>query len=256
MKITSWNVNGLRAMLRKDSWDWVKSEAPDMLCLQEIKARPDQLTKAQHQVFADAGYEVVWNPAERPGYSGVATFSTQTPGGVELGMKKARFDIEGRVIQTVHDDFRLFNIYFPNGQRSQERLDYKLDFYDHLLKLCKRMHKNGEQIIICGDVNTAHAEIDLRNPKENQKTSGFLPEERAWIDKYLANGFVDVFRFLYPEKEQYTWWTYRYGARKRNIGWRIDYFLVSEALMPRVQDLIIHDDVLGSDHCPLTLVLA
>jgi exodeoxyribonuclease-3 len=170
-----------------------------------------------------------------------------------LGLGESRFNVEGRVIRTRHPDFLLYNIYFPNGQRGQERVDFKLDFYARLLEICDDLHARGEAVVITGDFNTAHREIDLKNPKENATTSGFLPEERAWIDKYLEHGFVDAYRRLYPERVQYTWWTYRFGARQRGIGWRLDYFLVSETLMSRVRDVIVHDDVLGSDHCPVTL---
>ncbi len=253
MRITTWNVNGLRALLRKNAWEWIKTENPDAICLQEIKARPDQLTAAQRANF-DSHHQT-WNPAERPGYSGVATFTRAQPLAAKLGMDAPLFDVEGRVVQTRFPDFILFNIYFPNGQRGHERLQYKLNFYAHLLSLCDQLHAAGEKIILCGDFNTAHQEIDLRNPKQNAKTSGFMPEERAWIDKYLAHGFVDAYRSLYPERVQYTWWTYRYSARQRNIGWRLDYFLVSEGLMGNVSDVIVHDNVLGSDHCPVELVL-
>ena len=252
MKIVTWNVNGLRAALRKDALSAVLSWTPDLLCLQEIKARPDQLTDEQREI---PGYQTIWNPAERPGYSGVATLARKEPLEVELGMNAPQFDIEGRVIRTRHPNFLLYNIYFPNGQRGRDRVDYKLDFYAYLLEACDALHAAGENIIITGDFNTAHMPIDLKNPKENEKTSGFLPEEREWVDKFLDHGFVDVYRNLYPEREQYTWWTYRFNARQRGIGWRLDYYLVSEALVPRVKDVIIHDDVLGSDHCPVELVI-
>ena len=250
MKITTWNVNGIRAALGKGFKEGMGAESPDVLCVQEIKATPQQLTDEQKDF---PGYQVDWNPAERPGYSGVATFTRQPPLEVKLGLDTPRFDVEGRVIRTRHPDFLLYNIYFPNGQRGQDRVDYKLDFYARLLEICDALHASGENIIITGDFNTAHRPIDLRNPDENQKTSGFLPEERAWIDTYLERGFVDIFRRLYPERVQYTWWTYRMAARPRNIGWRIDYFLVSESLAPRVKDVIIHDTVQGSDHCPVTI---
>jgi len=253
LRITTWNVNGLRAALRKGAADWWDAERPDVLCLQEIRSRPDQLTADQLTQLERVHAE--WNPAQRAGYSGVATFSIPEPLASEKGLGDERFDIEGRVIQARSQDFTLFNIYFPNGGRDHSRVGYKLDFYAYLLALCDQMHKAGEQIIICGDFNTAHQEIDLRNHKQNQNTTGFLPEERAWIDKYLDHGFVDAYRQLYPDREQYTWWTYRSNARQRNVGWRLDYFLVSESLMARVEDVIVHDDVLGSDHCPVTLVI-
>jgi exodeoxyribonuclease-3 len=185
----------------------------------------------------------------------VATFFKQQPDAVVMGMGDEQFDVEGRVIQTVWGGIRLFNIYFPNGQRGQDRVDYKLAFYAHLLSLCDELHKQGEQIIITGDFNTAHMPIDLKNPKENEKTSGFLPEEREWVQNFLDHGFVDAYRHLYPDKVEYTWWTYRLNARQRGIGWRLDYFLVSESLMPRVKDVIVYGKVMGSDHCPVELAL-
>ena len=250
----TWNVNGLRAVLAKGALEWLRSEKPDVVCLQEIKTRPEQLDISQCQVLDE--YHACWHPAERPGYSGVATLSRRDPEQIQIGIGEPRFNSEGRVIRTRQPGFLLFNVYFPNGQRDLGRLTYKLEFYAHLLALCEQLHAAGERIIICGDFNTAHREIDLRNPKQNSKTSGFLPEERAWIDQYLRRGFVDAFRALYPERVQYTWWTYRMNARQRNIGWRLDYYLVSEALMPDVQDVIINETILGSDHCPVSLVLA
>jgi exodeoxyribonuclease-3 len=254
VKITTWNVNGLRAVMGKGVWDWVRAETPDVVCLQEIKARPEQLDEAYHQQFE--GYQTIWNPAQRPGYSGVATFLREPHLELQLGLGFPEFDVEGRVICTRHPGFMLYNIYFPNGQRGQDRVDFKLDFYARLLNTCDQLHAAGEQIVICGDFNTAHREIDLANPKSNEKTSGFLPEERVWIDHYLAHGFVDAYRVLYPERVQYTWWTYITNARKRNVGWRLDYFLVSESFMSRVKDVVIHDQVMGSDHCPVTLEIA
>lgn len=252
MKIISWNVNGLRAALKKDALRSVLDQGPDVLCLQEIKARPEQIPAGGREL---AGYQAVWNPAQRPGYSGVATFMREDPLQIETGIGAPRFDVEGRVIRTRHPGFLLYNIYFPNGQRGQERVDYKLDFYAHLLEQCDALHKAGENLIITGDFNTAHQPIDLKNPDENQATSGFLPEERAWVQKFLEHGFVDVYRYLYPDRVQYTWWTYRFNARQRGIGWRIDYFLVSEALLPHVRDVIIFEEVQGSDHCPVVLIL-
>jgi len=252
MKIITWNINGVRAALKKEALNWAWTQDPDLLCLQEVKARPDQLTEAQ---AGSLPLPYVWNPAQRPGYSGVATFHKKQPLEFQLGMGESKFDVEGRVISTLHAGFRLFNIYFPNGQRGQERVDYKLDFYAHLLKLCDDLHAKAENIIITGDFNTAHMPIDLRNAKQNEKTSGFLPEEREWVQKFLDHGFVDIYRKLYPERVQYTWWTYISNARERGVGWRIDYFLVSEALIDRVKDVIIHEAVQGSDHCPVELVL-
>ena len=253
MKIVTWNVNGLRAVIKKGALEWWNSQDLDVLCLQEIKTHPEQLTEAQHTQFGEA--QIIWNPAARKGYSGVATFLWTEALSNQIGWGEERFDQEGRVIQTRFADFTLFNIYFPNGQRDHGRLQYKLDFYASLLELCDQMHARGEQIILTGDFNTAHREIDLRNPKQNAKTSGFLPEERAWIDQYLAHGFVDIYRQLYPDREQYTWWTYISNARARNVGWRLDYFLLSEGLTRLVKDVVILDQVMGSDHCPVSLEL-
>jgi len=250
MKMITWNVNGLRAALKKGALHPVLAWNPDLLCLQEVKARPDQLPVNGREI---PGFHATWNPAERAGYSGVATLSRVQPQQVDLGMGTPHFDIEGRVIRTRHDGFLVYNVYFPNGGRGKERVDYKLAFYAHLLEVCDGLHVAGEKVIISGDFNTAHMPIDLRNPQENETTSGFMPEERAWVQKFFDHGFIDVYRHLYPEREQYTWWTYRFNARQRGIGWRIDYFLVSAALLPRVQDVIIHDEVPGSDHCPVEL---
>lgn len=252
MKIISWNVNGIRAVLDKDALEWAWRQQPDILCLQEVKAREDQLKTEQRDKLK---LSHVWNAGERAGYSGVVTFFKQEPVATMLGMNAPKFDTEGRVIQTVHPGFHLFNIYFPNGQRGKERLDYKLEFYSYLLDLCDSLHAQGESIIITGDFNTAHMPIDLKNPKANEKNSGFLPEERVWIQKFLDHGFVDIYRRLCPDRVQYTWWTYRLSARARGIGWRIDYFLISEKLVPCVQEVVIHEEVPGSDHCPVELIL-
>ncbi len=253
MKITTWNVNGLRAALNKGAWNWVQQEQPDVLCLQEIKARPEQIPDEFMQKFNP--HIVYWNPAVKPGYSGVATFTCVPPLAVDYGIGNTEFDHEGRVIRTKFSDFFLYNVHFPSGQRGMDRVEYKLEFYSNLLAICDQMHASGERLIICGDFNTAHNEIDLRHPKANQKTSGFLPEERAWIDTYLSHGFVDIYRILFPDRVEYTWWTYLLNARKNNTGWRLDYFLISEALIPSVRDVKIHTDILGSDHCPVSLVI-
>jgi exodeoxyribonuclease-3 len=255
MRITTWNVNGLRAVLGKGLLDLIQPLQSDVFCLQEIKARPDQLETGQLESIAGSFPSLAWNPAQRPGYSGTATWARVAADEISFGLGDARFDDEGRVIVHRFGDLYLYNIYFPNGGRDLERVPYKLDFYAFLLEQCDRYHAQGKQVILCGDFNTSHREIDLRNPKSNQNNTGFLPEERAWIDRYLEHGFVDAFRALYPEKVEYTWWTFIGGARSRNVGWRLDYFLVSPALMERVEDVINHIDVPGSDHCPVTLVL-
>lgn len=252
MKITTWNVNGYRAVLRKGFKEAILSLDPDMLFVQEIKAKTEQLTDEDMDL---PGYVSMWNPAERPGYSGVALFVKGDRVEHRFGLGVEEFDGEGRVIEARLNNLSIFGIYFPNGQRGQERVDYKLRFYAELLRQCDEMHKAGRQIIITGDFNTAHNEIDLANPKENAETSGFLPEERVWIDHYLEHNFVDAFRELYPDKVQYSWWTYRVNARARGIGWRLDYYLISKELMPTVKDVIIHDQIMGSDHCPVSLII-
>ncbi len=250
MKITTWNINGIRAALKKGIADWIGNFSPDVLCFQELKAKREQVELSP---LTDLGYTEIWNAAERPGYSGVATLYKNEPLSIKKGFGIEKFDIEGRVIQTSHPDFELFNIYFPNGGQENKRVPYKLDFYAALLEICDELHKSGKSIIITGDFNTAHKEIDLKNPKANEKNTGFLPEERVWIDRFLEHGFVDIFRELNPEKEQYSWWTYRFNSRARNIGWRLDYYLISPALVDSVKDVTIHDEILGSDHCPVTL---
>jgi exodeoxyribonuclease-3 len=252
MKITTWNVNGFRAIVQKDFHKSVEFLDPDVLCLQEIKAKVEQVPDEKRKIN---GYAEFWNPAERPGYSGVASYIRGSQPAIEYGLGHSDFDNEGRVIQMDYGKFALFNIYFPNGQRGQERVDYKLAFYDELLRLCNEMRKENKWVILTGDFNTAHKEIDLANPKENETTSGFLPEERAKIDVYLNNHLNDVYRMLYPDRVQYTWWTYRVNARARGIGWRLDYYLVSDELVPAVKDVIIYNEIKGSDHCPVTMIL-
>jgi exodeoxyribonuclease-3 len=253
MRIITWNVNGLRAAIKKGVLSWLWNQNADVICLQEIKVKPEQL--ATEDFLSLDAYYTYWNPAERPGYSGVATLSREKPLEVAMGLDRPEFDLEGRVICTRYPQFLLFNIYFPNGQRSHERVEYKLAFYARLLEICDQLHSAGERIVLCGDFNTAHQEIDLKNARQNANTSGFLPEERVWIDRYLESGFVDIFRRRYPGRVQYTWWTYIGKARERNTGWRLDYYLISEALVPTIEDTMIHDEVPGSDHCPVSLWL-
>jgi exodeoxyribonuclease-3 len=256
VRITTWNINGLRAGLgKKNLFESLQALDSDVLCLQEIKARPDQLAPAEIEAITQFYPYVTWYPAQRPGYSGTSTWSRTQPEAIQLGLGFEEFDNEGRIIASRYPDFWLFNIYFPNGQRDLGRVPYKLDFYARLLDLCDRYHAEGQAIILCGDFNTSHQEIDLRHPRANATATGFLPEERAWIDRYLAHGFVDAFRRLYPERVEYTWWTYIGNARKNNTGWRLDYFLISDLLYPRVEDVVTHSQIFGSDHCPVTLIL-
>lgn len=252
MKITTWNVNGIRAATRKGAFDWIAKNNADVLCLQEIKAKEDQIDK---EPITKIGYEYAINPAERPGYSGTANIYLKKPQNIKYGFDNPKFDVEGRVIQFSYPEFELFNIYFPNGGQENKRVPYKLEFYEHLLNYCIELRNNNKEIILTGDFNTAHNEIDLKNPNSNKKNTGFLPIEREWIDKFLENGFIDAFRNLFPDEEVYTWWTYRFGARARNIGWRLDYYLVTEEIYKHTKDMIIHTDVMGSDHCPVTILL-
>jgi exodeoxyribonuclease-3 len=253
MRLVSWNVNGIRSVVRKGFFDWLDEASPDVLCLQETRIQADQLSERLRQ---PPGYQTHWHSAERKGYSGVTTWCKAPPLGVRHGFGIEAFDVEGRVMITGHTGFKLLNVYFPNGGRGLERLDYKLRFYQALLDYCDGLHARGERLVLCGDFNTAHRPIDLARPKQNAKTSGFLEEERVWIDHYLAHGFVDAFRALHPDlAERYSWWMYMRNARERNIGWRIDYFMVSQALLPAISGADILTQVMGSDHCPVTLHL-
>ncbi len=250
MRLISWNINGLRAIWKKDFINILQNLKGDIVCLQETKLQEDQLEPFMIQ---PQGYPYVnYHFAARKGYSGVATYSRIKPRNVEVGLGDSWNDNEGRVILSRYDDFILFNIYFPNGQMNEERLQYKLDFYEQSLKYFDQFKEKGESLIICGDYNTAHHPIDLARPKENEQTSGFLPIERAWMDKMEAHGYLDTFRIFHPdEPDWYSWWSYRTNARPGNIGWRIDYFYISPDLQPYLNDAFILDDIMGSDHCPV-----
>ena len=224
MRLFSWNVNGVRAATKKGLFDWLEHEAPDVLCIQETKAHVDQLTS---EILVDHGYRAYWHSGVKRGYSGVATFCKEEPFFVQEGLGIDKYDAEGRVLITEHDGFLLYNIYFPNGQKDDVRLKYKLDFYDDLLPIINDQVESGNNVIVAGDWNTAHHSIDLARPKENINTSGFMPIEREKLDQYVEHGWVDTFRLFHDEPEQYSWWSYRMGARARNVGWRIDYFFVN-----------------------------
>ncbi len=252
MRLVTWNVNGLRAVVRKGFPGWLAGADADVVCLQETRARPEQL----EDFWTALGYRADWNPAERPGYSGVVTLSRRAPAAVRTGVGDEEFDSEGRVLVSEYPEFLLYNVYFPSGQRGMDRVEFKLRFYDRLLGILDRLQDDGRQLVVCGDYNTAHREIDLARPRENAKTSGFLPQERAWVDRYLEHGLVDVFRLLHPDEPgHYTWWSTPTGARKRDVGWRIDYFMVTPGLVPAVQAVTILPEVMGSDHCPVVLDL-
>lgn len=250
MKIYSWNVNGMRAAIKKGLLEWIKKEQPDILCIQESRTLEEQLPKKALNI---EGYKFFLNPGKKKGYSGTAVYYKKEPLKIWTGLPDDRFNDEGRTTILEYEDFVLFNIYFPNGQSSQERLDFKMDFYDEFLDYSNTLVDQGKKIIACGDYNTAHKRIDLKNDKANEKRSGFLPIERQWIDRYIENGYIDTFRYFYPEKVKYSWWTYRFNARKNNAGWRIDYFFVSENLKEQLKSAKIHNDIYGSDHCPISL---
>jgi len=252
MRIVSWNVNGIRAIQKKGFEEWFNLDQPEILCLQETKAQPDQI---DDNILNPPGYTGIWHSAERKGYSSVATFTKPKPMNIWNQFLDEEFNREGRTILCEYPQFFLYNVYFPNGQSNEERLRYKLSFYAALLEHVKQKMAL-KPVIVVGDYNTAHTEIDLARPKENEDYSGFLPEEREWVTRYLDAGLVDVFREEHPGVNgYYTWWTYRANARTNNVGWRIDYFLVSQNLVSKVSAARIHPDVFGSDHCPISLTL-
>ncbi|MCK8825908.1 exodeoxyribonuclease III [Fuchsiella alkaliacetigena] len=252
MEIYSWNVNGIRAVKRKGFLDWLAETKPDILGLQEIRIQPEQLTKDLKEID---GYYTYFNCGEVKGYSGVAIYTKEEPESVEYGIGVERFDREGRVIIAHYPQFTLLNIYFPNGRSSQERLEYKLEFYEAILDYCEGLREEGKSLIVCGDYNTAHQEIDLKNPEDNRDKSGFLDIEREWIDRFIDHGYIDTFRYFHPEEVKYSWWSYRTRARERNAGWRIDYHFVSENLIEQVKGADVLTEVMGSDHCPVFLEL-
>jgi exodeoxyribonuclease III len=251
MKLISWNVNGLRAVLGKGFGDFVTTEQPDILCLQETKARPEQVPMPLEL----GGYHAFWNSAEKAGYSGVAVFTKEKPINVILGLGIEEHDREGRVLTLEYPDFILVNVYTPNAQDELRRLSYRLT-WDDAFRLHLIQQATHKPVIFCGDLNVAHQEIDLARPRENRKNPGFSDEERASFTQLLAAGFIDTFRHHFPTRtEAYSWWSYRAGARERNVGWRIDYFGVSASLMDRVVWAEILPHVHGSDHCPVTIQL-
>jgi exodeoxyribonuclease-3 len=253
LRIVSWNVNGIRAAERNGLVEWHQGYQPDLLCFQEVRAEPHQMSVA---VAEPAGCAAAWNPAEKKGYSGVGAWIRRAPESIRTGLGIAEFDSEGRVQELTYPGFTLFNVYFPNGSRDHSRVPFKLAFYEALLKRVEDLHAAGRRVVIGGDFNTAHQPIDLAHPKANAKTTGFLLPEREMIDRYMAAGLRDVFRDRHPDEVgHYTWWSNRLGVREKNVGWRIDYFLVSESLVPWVKDCFILPDVMGSDHCPVVVDL-
>lgn len=252
-KLLSWNVNGIRAAEKKGFLDWLSASNADIIAIQETKAHPDQLSP---DLLSPAGFRSSWNAAEKKGYSGTVIYSRTPPIKVVLGLGDPRFDTEGRVIIHEYDPFVFFNIYFPNGGRGAEWVAHKLAFYKRFLEVAVTYMQARIPVIVTGDFNTAFAEIDLARPKENVDHSGFMPEERAGLGEFFETGLIDTFRHLHPDTIKYSWWDMVTRARERNVGWRLDYFMVSPDLKNKIQAADIHDDVLGSDHCPVSLVLS
>lgn len=247
MKLVSWNVNGLRACLNKGFIDFFTQIDADIFCVQETKMQEGQVD------IELAGYEKYWNYAVKKGYSGTAVFTRLKPLAVTYGMNHEEHDQEGRLITLEFDDFFLVNVYTPNSQRDLLRLDYRMKWEDAFREHLQQLDKS-KPVIVCGDINVAHQEIDLKNPKTNKRNAGFTDEERGKFTELLQGGFTDSFRYLYPDKENaYTWWSYMMGARSRNIGWRIDYFLISNRLQEQVKEAVIYPEIMGSDHCPVGL---
>jgi exodeoxyribonuclease-3 len=252
MKLLSWNVNGIRSAARKGFLPWLKKAGADVLCVQEARARPEQL---EEDLLRPGGYHSWWVCAEKKGYSGLCLYSRVKPLEVVEGLGVPHFDREGRVLTARYADFTLVNAYFPNGQRDHARVPFKMEFCAAFLDYCEGLRKSGESLVLCGDFNTAHREIDLKRPRENRNTTGFLALERAWMDGLGEAGYVDIFRRLNPGPEHYTWWSNRLGARQRNIGWRIDYYFITPCLEARVKKAYHLPEVMGSDHCPVGLEL-
>jgi exodeoxyribonuclease-3 len=248
-----WNVNGIRAARRNGFLEWLYREAPDILCVQETKADPALLDE---ELRNPKGYHSCWNFPQRKGYGGVATFSREQPRKIQKDISLDTFDTEGRIILAEYNQFVLFNVYFPNGKKDETRLKYKMDFYNAFFDFIEPLRKSGERLILCGDFNTAHKEIDLSRPKENSRISGFLPMERAWLDKLVAHRYIDTFRHFNQDPNQYTWWDMKTRARERNVGWRLDYFFITENLLPSLTSAFIMREVTGSDHCPVGIKLA
>lgn len=249
IKLISWNVNGIRAVLRRGFMEFFEKEQPDILCIQETRALPEQVDLALD------GYLQYWNPAQKPGYSGTAIFTRLAPVSTIKGMGVPEHDTEGRVLTAEYDDFYVVNVYTPNAKRDLSRLDYRTQEWDvAFLRYVKQLEQH-KPVIFCGDLNVAHREIDLANPKANMKNHGFTPEERRGFDNLVAAGFIDTFREFYKDGGHYTWWVQWGTARERNIGWRIDYVCISPALRPRLEDAFILSDVMGSDHCPVGIVM-
>jgi len=248
VSIVSYNINGIRAALRKGLLDWMADCNADVFCFQETKAQPEQVDAA---LFEQLGYHAHWHSAEKKGYSGVLTLSRRQPDAIVVGCGMEAYDREGRVLRTDYDDWTLLNCYFPSGTTGEERQAFKMTFLDDFYEWANALRRERPQLIVVGDYNIAHTEIDIHDPVSNKKNSGFLPEERAWLSKWLDNGFTDAFRYLHPDRVEYSWWSYRARAREKNKGWRIDYQTVSAPLKDRILQAQQLQDALHSDHCPV-----
>ncbi len=248
MTILSYNINGLRSAIGKNFIGWLATQAADIVCLQEIKARPQDVNTADIETL---GYHHFWHPAQKPGYSGVATWTKRVPDRVVEGCGMEKYDREGRILRTDFGDWTLLNCYFPSGTTGDERQTFKMEFLDDFLRWVTDLKKERPNLIIAGDYNIAHTERDIHDPKGNQKSSGFLPEERAWMSRWFLNGFTDAFRHLHPDSVEYSWWTFRANARAKNKGWRIDYFSVSTPLVPLIAKVRHLSEAVHSDHCPV-----
>ncbi len=250
MKLISWNVNGIRAIEKKGFADYVQAQDADVYCIQEIKAMPEQVPESLRTI---PGYETWWNSAERKGYSGTGILSRVEPKSVQFGFGNPDFDQEGRTLIMDFDSFVLYNIYFPNGGANDDRLKFKLDFYELFHQHVLDQVRQDRQVVVCGDFNTAHKAIDLARPEPNRKVSGFLPVECAFLDRFVDSGFIDTFREFNQDPEQYTWWDMKSRARDRNVGWRLDYFFINSAMKNRLDKAFIQPEIMGSDHCPVGL---
>ena len=249
-KIVTYNLNGIRSAISKGLMDWIKAADPDIICFQELKAEPGQLDL---KLFDAAGYHHYWFPAQKKGYSGVAIFTKQQPDHIEYGCGIAEYDFEGRVIRADYDDVSVMSVYHPSGSSGEERQAFKMKWLGDFQSYIDKLKTERPKLIICGDYNICHEAIDIHNPKSNAKTSGFLPEEREWIDTFMKSGFIDSFRHFNKEPHNYTWWTFRQGARGKNLGWRIDYNLVSDNLQSKMKRVAILPEAKHSDHCPVVL---
>lgn len=252
MKIITYNVNGIRSALNKGLVQWLEQEQPDILCLQEIKAMPEDV---KTDALEAMGYRIYWHPAVKKGYSGVAILTRREPINSCIGCGIEKYDFEGRVIRLDFEDFSLMNVYMPSGTTGEERQTFKYGWLDDFFEYAHKIRAQVPELIICGDYNIAHKNADIHSPKTNQKTSGFLPEERAWLDKFTQSGFIDAYRHAEPEKVEYSWWSTRFNSRAQNKGWRIDYHMVTEGIAKRIRAVRHANDAVHSDHCPVVITL-